>query len=42
MISLKKEVVKELNKILPAHYELLISSPSIPCITYMESDNADT
>lgn len=42
MISLKKEVVKELSKILPTHYELLISSPSIPCITYMESDNADT
>lgn len=42
MISFKTDVVSELNKILPTHYELLISSPAIPCITYMESENKDT
>lgn len=42
MISLRTEIVKELNKILPTHYELLVASPETPCITYQESENADT
>ena len=43
MINFDKELVSALNKILPTHYELaLTSKTSVPCISYQERDNADT
>jgi hypothetical protein len=40
MIDYNKEIVSALNKILPTHYEMaLTSSTQTPCISYMELNN---
>lgn len=43
MINYHKELVSALNNILPTHYEMaLTSNTKIPCISYMELNNAST
>lgn len=43
MINYNKELVAELKKILPTHYELFVEeSIKFPCITYKGHDNRDT
>lgn len=40
MINYHKEIVRELNKILPTYYEMfLYSGLDVPCISYMELSN---
>lgn len=40
MYNYKKELVKELDTILPTYYELFVdSSTQTPCITYLELTN---
>lgn len=40
MLSGKKEIVEELNKILPTYYELICdSNTKLPCFTYIEFEN---
>ena len=40
MINYHKELVSALNKVLPTHYEMaLTSKTTIPCISYMEMNN---
>ena len=42
MIDFPKELVAALQKILPTHYEMqLTSGASLPCISYMELSNVD-
>ena len=42
MIDYHKEIVATLEKILPTHYEMqLTSGSSLPCISYMELSNVD-
>lgn len=42
MIDYHKEIVAALQKILPTHYEMTITSgASLPCISYMELSNVD-
>lgn len=42
MIDFHKELVAALQKILPTHYEMqLTSGASLPCISYMELSNVD-
>lgn len=42
MIDYHKEIVATLQKILPTHYEMqLTSGSSLPCISYMELSNVD-
>lgn len=41
MIDFKPELVEALDKLLPTYYELFVdSSTALPCITYIETDNA--
>lgn len=43
MIDYHKDLVTSLKTILPTHYELVLTSgTSVPCISYMEIDNAAT
>lgn len=43
MINYNKELVSALNKILPTHYEMaLTSKTNTPCISYMELNNYTT
>lgn len=43
MIDYHKEIVATLQKILPTHYEMqLTSGASLPCISYMELSNVDS
>jgi hypothetical protein len=43
MIDYHKELRSALNKVLPAHYEMaLTSKTTTPCISYMELSNVDT
>lgn len=40
MINYHKELVSALNKVLPTHYEMaLTSKTATPCISYMEMNN---
>lgn len=40
MINYHKELVSALNKILPTHYEMaLTTKTATPCISYMETNN---
>ena len=40
MVDYHKELVSTLNKILPTHYEMkLTSKTNVPCISYMELSN---
>lgn len=40
MIDYHKEIVSALNKVLPTHYEMaLTSNTKTPCISYMELNN---
>ena len=40
MINYHKELVSALNKVLPTHYEMaLTSKTATPCISYMETNN---
>ena len=40
MINYHAELVKALNKVLPTHYEMtLTSNTKTPCISYMETNN---
>lgn len=40
MINYHKELVSALNKVLPTHYEMaLTSKTAAPCISYMETNN---
>ena len=40
MINYHKELVSALNKVLPTHYEMaLTSNTATPCISYMENNN---
>ena len=40
MINYHKELVSALNKVLPTHYEMaLTSKTTTPCISYMEMNN---
>lgn len=42
MINYHKEIVSALNKILPTHYELALTSKTeTPCISYQERNNFD-
>ena len=42
MLDINKNVVAELEKILPTHYELFCDNKTtLPCITYREQDNRD-
>lgn len=42
MVDIKKEVVQALNKTnIPVNYELFIDETKIPCISYVEVNNAD-
>lgn len=42
MIDYHKELVAALQKILPTHYEMALTSGAIlPCISYMELSNVD-
>lgn len=43
MIDYHKNVVSALNKVLPTHYELTLTSKTkTPCISYQELNNYDT
>ena len=43
MINYHKEIKSALNKVLPTHYEMaLTSKTNTPCISYMETSNVDT
>lgn len=40
MINYHAELVKALNKVLPTHYEMTLTSKTkTPCISYMETNN---
>lgn len=40
MINYHTELVKALNKVLPTHYEMTLTSKTpTPCISYMETNN---
>jgi hypothetical protein len=40
MIDYHNELVKALNTVLPAHYEMILTSDiKTPCISYMEVNN---
>lgn len=40
MINFHKELVSALNKVLPVHYEMTLTSKTkVPCISYMELNN---
>ena len=40
MIDYNKELVSALNKVLPTHYEMVLTSKTqTPCISYMEVNN---
>lgn len=40
MINYHAEIVKALNKVLPTHYEMTLTSKTkTPCISYMETNN---
>lgn len=42
MINYHEDLVKALNKVLPAHYEMTLTSGTpTPCISYMELNNYD-
>lgn len=42
MISYSKELMAELDKVLPTHYELFIEGDlTLPCLTYKTYDNRD-
>lgn len=40
MVNYHTELVNTLKTILPTHYELNIKGKSVPCISYMETNNA--
>ncbi len=40
MVDYHTELVNTLKTILPTHYELNIKGKSVPCISYMETNNA--
>lgn len=40
MVNYHTELVNTLKTILPTHYELNIKGKSVPCISYMENNNA--
>ena len=41
MIDYHKELVKALKTVLPTHYEMVLHSGlAVPCISYMETNNA--
>ena len=43
MIDYNATLVSTLNKILPTHYEMVLTSTTkTPCISYMELNNVDT
>ena len=43
MIDYHKDLVTALNKVLPTHYEMTLTSETkTPCISYMERDNSVT
>jgi hypothetical protein len=43
LIDYHAELVKALNKVLPTHYEMtLTSETATPCISYMETNNYST
>ena len=43
MIDFNKELVAALSTILPTHYEMVLHSGlSVPCISYMETNNYST
>lgn len=43
MIDFTPSLVAELNKILPTHYEMILTSKTpTPCISYLELNNSAT
>jgi len=40
MVNYHTELVNTLKTILPTHYELYLKNQAVPCISYMENNNA--